>query len=273
MNNEPNPRCPTDETLAIFAAGDVDPQTRATVLAHIEGCRDCLVAVLSATAQLHEERQHAPRHSHWWMGAVAAAAVLAVVTVPMIRHEQPSIGRLVALAPKSERAIELRLSGGFAWAPYRGPSRSAEAPVDVAQLKLGGAAGEVIERAQADRSTEAQHDAGVAMLLVEKPEEAAARLERIARASQDAKTWSDLAVARYASAVQARDAARFPSALAAADQALRIDPRLPEALFNRALILDRMGLSAEARRAWERYLQVDAISGWAAEARQRLALR
>jgi tetratricopeptide (TPR) repeat protein len=270
LNTVPNLRCPTDETLAIFAAGNIDPETRAKVLAHIEGCRECLSGVLSATAHLQEERS-AQGNSRWWIGAVAAAAIVAAVTVPLVRHEQPSMGKLVAFAPKSERAIELRLSGGFAWAPYRGPSRSANAPVDVARLKLGGAAGEVIERGESDRSVQAQHDAGVAMVLVEKPEEAAARLEKVARASNDAQTWSDLAVARYATAVRDRDASRFPLALAAADQALRIDARLPEALFNRALILDRMGLSAEARRAWGRYLEVDATSGWAAEARQRLA--
>src|SRR5262249_44185446 len=234
-----------DETLALFAAGDIDPRTRETVLAHIEGCRDCLGAVLAAAAQFHEE-QAATTQPRWWIGAVAAAAILAVVTIPIVRYEQPSMSRLVALAPKSERTTELRLSGGFAWAPYRAPVRSANAPVDVARLKLGGGAGDVIERAAGEHDAEAQHAAAVAMVLVDKPDEAAARLQQNAH---DAATWNDLAVARYETAIRSRSS--LAPALAAADQALRINAQLPEALFNRAVVLERMGSTADAQRAWQ----------------------
>jgi tetratricopeptide (TPR) repeat protein len=63
----------------------------------------------------------------------------------------------------------------------------------------------------------------------------------------------------------------YPEALASVTTALQIDPALPEALFNRALVLEKLGLIAEARRAWQRYLDVDASSAWAAEARAHLA--
>src|SRR6185436_19117103 len=59
-------------------------------------------------------------------------------------------------------------------------------------------------------------------------------------------------------------------ALAAADEALRIDPTLPEALFNRALIIERLRLRDQARAAWQRYLDADPRGPWANEARQRL---
>jgi tetratricopeptide (TPR) repeat protein len=108
------------------------------------------------------------------------------------------------------------------------------------------------------------------MMLVEKTDEATARLEGAARTSHDAKTWSDLAAARYAAAVQSRRLTLLPPALTAAGEALRADPTLPEALFNRALILERMGSAGEARQAWLRYLEVDAKSSWAAEARGHL---
>ena len=274
MSNLPISPCPTDETLAMFASGNLDTQTRRNVLAHIEHCSDCMAAVLSATAHLEEERSvwsSRPTNSRWWMGAVAAAVLIAIISVPMLRRGHDSIGKLVALAPKSERTIEPRLSGGFAWAPYHGPMRATGTSMDAARLELGGAAGEVINRAGHDRSAEVQHAAGVAMVLVEKPEEAAARLEAVARTSNDAKTWSDLAAARYAAASQLGRASLYPTALAAADAALRIDPNLAEALFNRALILTRLGLTDEAKRAWQRYLQVDPSSSWAAEARAHLA--
>jgi len=257
----------------MFASGNLDAQTRNDVLAHIEHCSDCMAAVLSANAHLEEERSvWRPRtDSRWWMGAVAAAVmIMAIIAVPMLRRGHDSIGKLVALAPTSERTIEPRLSGGFAWAPYHGPMRATGTSMDAARLQLGGAAGDAINRAEHDRSTEAQHAAGVAMVLVEKPEEAVARLEAVARTSNDARTWSDLAAARYAAASQLGRASLYPTALAAADAALRIDPNLLEALFNRALILERMGLTDEAKRAWQNYLQADPSSPWATEARSHI---
>jgi tetratricopeptide (TPR) repeat protein len=203
--------------------------------------------------------------------AAAAAVLIAVITIPLARTPRPSIDRLVALAPPSERFLEPRLSGGFAWAPYRGPARSTDPAPDVTRLKLGGAAGEVIEHAESDPAPEAQHGAGVAMVLVDKPQEAAARLDAAARASHDAKTWNDLAAARYQAAVQLRQPSLLPRALAAVDEALRADPRLAEALFNRALILERMDMTAQARLAWQQYLAVDSTSRWASEARERMA--
>jgi tetratricopeptide (TPR) repeat protein len=142
---------------------------------------------------------------------------------------------------------------------------------DAERLKLGGAAGELMQRAEHDSSAGAQHAAGIALVLVEKPDEAIAKLESAARASHDAKSWSDLAAARYAAAVQFRRPSLYPEALAASDDALRIDARLPEALFNRALILENMGLISEARKAWQHYLEVDPGSPWANEARTHLA--
>jgi CHAT domain-containing protein len=274
LSNAPKPPCPTDETLAIFTAGDVDAQTRSTVLAHIEHCTDCMAAVLSANAHLHEE-QSARRgwsDSRWWMSAVAAAAIIAVIiAVPLLRRGNDPIGRLVALAPKSERASEPRLSGGFAWAPYRGPLRSNYAAADSDRLKLGGAAGAAIERAQRDHSEDAQHAAAVALVLIDRPAEAIDRLQAIAQQSPgDARAWNDLAAARYAAAVQLQRPSLLPEALAATDRALRADARSAEALFNRALILESLGLTREARAAWERYLALDPSSPWANEARERL---
>ena len=46
------------------------------------------------------------------------------------KPRQPSIRSLVALAPASDRVLEPRLSGGFAWAPYRGPARSTDPAPD-----------------------------------------------------------------------------------------------------------------------------------------------
>ncbi|MBS1794373.1 MAG: CHAT domain-containing protein [Acidobacteria bacterium] len=56
------------------------------------------------------------------------------------------------------------------------------------------------------------------------------------------------------------------------DRALALDADRLEPLFNRALLLQKMRLGGEARRAWEKYLEKDAASPWAEEARRNLEL-
>ena len=261
------------ETLAAFAEGQLDAATRDEVIAHLDRCEECLndVALVMPSAGAESEKRRFLRPT--WIIAIAAVVVLAIA-LPALRqaiHPSSPTDTLVALAPRSARLVEPRLTGGFPWAGYHGPMRATGLTPDAQQLKLGGAAGDLIERAEHDQSAEAQHAAGVAMVLVEKPDEAIAKLESAARASHDGKSWSDLAAARYATASKLGRASLYPEALAAADAALRIDPNLPEALFNRALILERLGLTDEAKRAWQRYLETDSSSDWATEARSRIA--
>lgn len=255
----------SDETLALFASGALDAATRADVLAHLDRCEECATAVLAANAHLREEALAEQRSRRpWWLAAVAAGVIVALLALPQLLRRPDPMAQLVAAAPASERTIEPRLSGGFPWAPYRGPIRGATPPhATVAQLKFGEVAGRVIESARDEHAT------GVALLLLDRPDDASARLEAEARASNDAKTWSDLAAARYTAATQLHRPTLLPPALDAADHALHLSPNLPEALFNRALILERMGASAEAKQAWARYREVDAKSAWSREARER----
>lgn len=262
---------PDSETIAAFAEGRLRGGEAATLVAHLDQCESCTADVSLVMGDPSVEKG-VVRRGPWraWMLAVAAAFVLAIAGVGVFRPAAP-MRQLVELAPTSERTVEPRLTGGFAWAEYAGTRRASGGPSDAASLKLAGAAGELVERADRDSDAGAQHAAGVAMVLVQKPEEGIARLEKAAAASSDAKPWSDLAAARYAAASQLGRASLYPLALSAADEALRREPSLAEARFNRALILERMGLADEAKRAWERYLEVDASSPWAREARARLA--
>jgi len=261
------------ETLAAFAEGRLDAAKRDAVVAHIDQCQGCMddVALVMSSATAESERRRFRKNN--WFFALAAALVLAVA-LPFAWHmtHASATDELVSLSPRSARIVEPRLTGGFPWVAYHGPMRAAGGSVtDAERLKLGGAAGELIQRAEHDPNADAQHAAGVALVLVEKPDDAIAKLESAASTSHDAKAWSDLAAARYAAAVQFRRPSLYPEALAASDDALRIDPKLPEALFNRALILENMGLISEARKAWQRYLEVDPGSQWANEARDHLA--
>ncbi|HEV7486270.1 MAG TPA: CHAT domain-containing protein [Thermoanaerobaculia bacterium] len=262
------------ETLAAFAEGRLGSTSAAGAVAHLDGCDDCTSDLALAMTAAREERQTKRFGATRWGLAVAAMILLFVVAVPTLRNaiapRHSGIGRLTALAPASGRLVEPRLTGGFAWAPYAGTERAGGESTNTARMKLTGAAGDLAEDADRTRDADSQHAAGVAMVLVQAPDDAIRRLEAAAAQTNDAKIQSDLAAARYAAAAQLGRASLYPQALAAADAALRADPKLPEALFNRALILERIGLTEEAARAWQRYLDVDPSSPWAVEARARL---
>lgn len=263
--------CPDPETLAAFAEGSLARREVSAVLAHLDVCRRCMSAVEGANAHLSERRN--PRTT--WLAA-AAAVVLAATGVlawqaMRSRHDDPPAARLIALAPRDARTVEARLAGGFEWAPYRGPMRANDAQQSVQAFKLAGAVGDLLERAERDPSIGVQHAAGTGLVLVERPEEALAKLRAAAkREPSNAKLWNDIGAAEYAAAIRMNEPSRYAKSLAAFDRAMALDAKFAEAAFNRALTLERLGMTTAARDAWNLYLRLDPSSPWAAEARQHL---
>lgn len=265
---------PDDETLALFVDGRLGRAEADSVLAHLDGCGECLRRIQGANEE-HRAASTAfgPRGAAWRplaiAATIAAAAFLGIMTIVRgPREPQSPTERLVALAPREARTVEPRLAGGFAWAPYRGPMRAGE---ETEHYRLFGAAGELVEESKRDDAPAAQHAAGTALMLIERPGEAVQRLRAAARKQPaDAALRNDLGAAEYAAALKLNQPSRFVDALAAFDDALAADPRNVEALFNRALTLERLGLHIDARQAWQQYLRVDAASPWAVEARERL---
>jgi tetratricopeptide (TPR) repeat protein len=257
------------ESIAALAEGKLPRSEIAAALAHFDRCPACTAELEVARELAGEPAAAAPRRA--WM-AIAAAVLIAVAGAPFAwraLHPAP-LARLIALAPTAARSIEPRLAGGFAWAPFAGAVRGDD-DANPARMKLLGVAGELVERADARPTPASQHAAGVGLLLANQPEVAIARLRAAADgAPDDAHGWSDLAAAEYTAALRLGRASLYPVALEHADHALRIDPRCPEALFNRALILQRLGLTAAARDAWNAYLKIDPSSSWARDARDRL---
>ncbi|HSY50320.1 MAG TPA: CHAT domain-containing protein [Thermoanaerobaculia bacterium] len=272
--NDVRPRHPEAQIMAAFVEGTLTPDEIAAVAGHLKGCGDCRT-VVSETARFgrEEDAREAPARTHrWWLLAVAAVLAAIVITVPLVRYmgtrDTSPIARLIEATPRQHRFVEARLSG-FPWAQLQAPPRG-EAIPDPADLKLTGAAGEVLEKTAGQHQSESRHATGVAYLLINRRNDGIAALEQAANGSSDPRAWNDLAAARYAVATQDEHPSQLPLALADADHALRLDPKSPEALFNRALILEHLGVRDQARKAWQAYLAVDGGSAWGVEARAHL---
>jgi tetratricopeptide (TPR) repeat protein len=267
--------CPASETVGAFVEGRLGADERAEMTQHLDQCQPCRNEVAMLAGFAASGRTERATRSGWWL--VAAASLVTVVGVALFwqsgtaDRDRSRVASLVAAAkPLEYRLVEGRLSGQFGWAEFRGPVRSSTEASNPKQLKLAGAAGAILDEAATDPEPEAQHAAAIASLQINDPASAVDRLAKVtAQQPENARAWSDLAAARHAAAMRFGRASEEPLALDAANRALKIDPKLPEALFNRALIVEQLGLLFEARDAWTRYLEVDPNSEWAREARAR----
>jgi CHAT domain-containing protein len=205
-------------------------------------------------------------------GLIAATMLLAVVAAVVLHlgrrsSSHASLASLVSASSLEARLIEPRLSGGFSWAPFpSGKSKQSERNLD-----LAAAIGRTLENVRGESSAVGRHAAGVAELLAGRPSDAVSNLTAAAEASGAASAWSDLAAAYHESARRYDAPELFADALAATDRALARDSRFSEALFNRALLIERLGLKDDAREAWTRYLDNDSTGRWADEARFHLS--
>ena len=207
--------------------------------------------------------------------AMAGASLLAVVAVGSWvvvqriysnRNQPAAASQLLARAYTEKRTLELRIAGA-GYAPLRvsrGPAASftsrpeplleAEALI-ATQLESHPSDPSWLQaKAQAD-VLEGKYDAAVEALR------RALELEPHSPA-----ILTDLATAYFQRAQQEDRKQDFGAAYEYLSQALKLHPDDPVALFNRAIIAEHAFLYHQALDDWERYLQVDPHSDWAAEA-------
>lgn len=264
--------CSGAETLGAFLEGRLRGRELAEVVAHLEACAECRDLV--GEAARFEREVPAPAGAlvrfPWWRPAAAAAAALLALSLGgwwfLSRDPLTPVRTAASAAPL--RAIRARLAG-FDHAGAPGTERGPEVESS-ATLRLRAAATEVVEHLEQSKEVEELHAAGVAALIARRAG-ATAKLREAARlAPEEPHYWNDLAAALYTRAVTEEDPQELAEALAAADRALRLAPADADALFNRALILEALGLYQHATTAWQAYLHVDPASPWAVEARARV---
>jgi CHAT domain-containing protein/cytochrome c-type biogenesis protein CcmH/NrfG len=222
------------------------------------------------------------RSSPWWRTwmtdsriAVAGASVLVVAGIVgvsswvVVQGRQPAAaGQLLARAYTDKRTLELRIAGA-AYAPLRvsrGPAASfTSRPPELLKAEAL-IAGQMASHPSDPAWLQAQAQADV---LEGKYDAAVESLHRALELEPHSPSiLTDLATAYFQRAQQEDRKDDFGAAYEYLSQALKYRPDDPVALFNRAIVGERQFLFHQALDDWDRYLQVDPNSAWAAEARE-----
>lgn len=271
---------PSDQTLASFADGQLGSDERGRVVSHLSMCGECLSIVQYAwelDAEHSSVRRFTPRVLVPVV-AIAAAIVIAIAALPAVR-EWIAVKRtggmsmvVEAYDVLDERSVQPRLSGGFPHKPLRRTYRNAgpESTDDPKQWPLLAAESEI--EARKSKGWKELRALGAAQLLVGDRDAAIRTLEQANALSGNAEpaVINDLAAAYLERARFRGEPADKARGLSLAERAWQL-AQTRESAWNRALAYERNDRRADAVQAWQKYLEIDSTSAWAAEARERLA--
>jgi tetratricopeptide (TPR) repeat protein len=280
--------CPDSALLAAFLDGALADFERTAVVTHLAECAQCRAVALTvvefrevealdeiwqvATGQ-EGDAQPSTRVRQWarWktrapalVAAMVGAVTVAAASLFYFTSSRPaSPDAVLVSAADGQRLTHARLSGGF-------PFASPDATPSAHDARLIRAVNRVRDTYGTDYAAPARRTVGVASLLVGELSDAVASLSIASLAApNDARIANDLAAAYYERAQRAGRPDDLPAALDAAERAVRLQPDLLEAWFNRALVVTALGLPRDARAAWQAYQQRDPNSPWTDEARRR----
>lgn len=289
---------PSDETLAAFLDGRLDPETRRRVIEHMTTCDECYsvvamggregrgsVAETGTTASVPRSRW---RVASWSVAAALALTFgwLAFRAYNAAPPTQPSPLELLAKAAPPKRRFEGRIVG-FPFQAFDSPKRgapNAASPdaftADPDNWSFVQAATQVQKAAAAKPSPITAHAIGVSQLMYGQVEQAVDTLERAlleeTRAtnvndavliSRDAGLLNDLSAAYLAKAVDQNNPHANLLAWNAAERAWKLS-RVPEVAWNRALAASKLNAGEVAQSAWGAYEAVETSPQWKRERQQ-----
>ena len=214
----------------------------------------------------------------WRLAAYAVLAVGVGFGIWLWRGSEPDIGTAMAALNQAygeERLVKTRVTG-LDHAPFK-EERGDENPQ--VNVNARNRAERLLLDAVAEKpSSKAHHALGRFYLARKDFDQAISELEAALKDAPDsAQLHSDLGAALFEkSKLEAREKnaeispAMLNRSLGHLNRALELDDSLLPALFNRALLRQRVGLLPLAKEDWEKYLQRDANSAWSEEARIQL---
>lgn len=276
-------QCLTEETLAEYLEGALDPAIKAASEVHLVACDRCrqrlgffmhllneevgdgeAAALQAITAEWDKKKAQKPRRTGtfkgWFLGfaAIAAVVIIGVTSGRIIldRAAEPkSAAEVVQLLLSQQRPFEPRLGGQPHMPIVR--TRGADDP-SVAYSLLA---------SEMTRLSANTHQMGRFYLLQKDFNKAIAYLEMAEQeVGARADVHNDLGVAY----LEGGGEARLQKAVQEFQHALDSEPAFAPAVFNLALYYERMGETVQAAAQWKRYLELDKDSPWAGEAQIRL---
>lgn len=182
------------------------------------------------------------------------------------------------LAHRGNRPVEARV-GGFDFAPLNN-TRGAGEGDSASEAARRRAEGFLLYAAAENENAATLHALAKFYLTGKNFDKSNELFERAAKfAPDDAQLhgdWGALLLEMGKKAAFEQDGAKslefFDQSLKHLARAVELNPKLPEPRFNRALTLQTMTAFEEAKRAWREYLEIDANSQWAEEARRNLQI-
>jgi CHAT domain-containing protein/Tfp pilus assembly protein PilF len=177
-------------------------------------------------------------------------------------------------AYKLQRPVEARVSG-LDYAP--GPARGGN-EIRVDAISRDRAAQFLFHAEKDEPGPESYHALGLFYLTEKKFDQATEEFKKALELKPtDAQIQSDLGAALLEkgklynlNGEDGKGLEAFAESIEHLNRALELNPDLLEALFNRALVRQYMGLPQAAAEDWRKYLEKDSHGPWADEAQQRL---
>jgi CHAT domain-containing protein len=275
--------CPGSNLLAAYVECRLDAQATSALEAHLASCSDCseLLAealsvrevVVPRVTSVDEPAETAGRWTRRVVrgGAVAAAIVAALVLPEMARPRRDYKLADLAAAAGARWPVEGRLTGGIPHSSLNAPLAGGQGGAVGDPVRVQLVAGKIREDLDARGTPEHLHSFGLSQLLQGRLDAASVALTAAAREQPLNAAYQSDAAALFLERARANlRPDDLPRALAAAERARLANPAMLEGAFNRALALERLSLTAQARQAWMEYLSRDSSSSWAGEARSHL---
>jgi len=205
-----------------------------------------------------------------YVGAFAILLIAAVTFVIYFKSKDKSddLAELRSIYQQS-RPTETRLAE-FSYAPF---AELRGAPEPANQTRLRRIEINLIDAAEKSSTAETHHALGVFYLTQRKFDDAIREFESALKfAPGSARVHNDLGVAHFERAKKTREKKLedLSRSLEEFTKATQLDGSFLEALFNKSLALQEMGMPREAKESWTIYLQKDPSSPWADEARKHL---
>ena len=292
----PGTDCPKEQDLLEAASGILRGDGADAVLRHAASCDHCGPLLRQALddfsgdvsaeeeellerakppkipslgAEMRSKVLTMPRLPVWSYAACAAALGAVAVLIPM--WEQPSVDSLLASAYTAQRTFDLRIPGAR-YAPLRLERGSDRSRLDHPSALLDSEARIARELTKRPRSAVWLAARGRAELLERDYDSSIATLEQaLAQKPSSVPITIDLGSAYFERGESRRSDVDYSLAAGTLSRVLQAKPDDAVALFNRAIVLERLHQYDRAMEDWQHYLRVETDREWIGEAKQRIA--